>query len=256
MLPDRLKERVEKATVTVSTTRQPQAGRGVLVPGGFILTAAHCVTWSCEDDIKGGLQCHFLFGLSNDDLKPFIVEIEAFDGTKLYVVPYAVEPVNDISVLGRLDGQRFYEAWERYEDWHESIKPVPLYIREYKVDQEFDVFILTHEGKWLDGRACYTGASDHSRFSLELTENIKGGTSGSPIVNEYGKLVGIVSSSLESGVETEKKILCPAVRASHALPVWIVEKIRGIGERRRIREANEAHQNYLRARRGKRNSQG
>ena len=38
--------------VMLATVRLPTMGRqGVLVPGGFILTAAHCINW----DLKGGM---------------------------------------------------------------------------------------------------------------------------------------------------------------------------------------------------------
>jgi secreted trypsin-like serine protease len=51
------KARTEKATVRilrVNTVLEPLA-RGVLVPGGYILTAAHCINWDGESAMAQGL---------------------------------------------------------------------------------------------------------------------------------------------------------------------------------------------------------
>src|SRR5579862_4192191 len=78
--------RVEAATV-----RLPEKGGcGVLVPGGFILTATHCIEWSGTG------------GMVLGDVYP--TSIETASGAKFRVDVAACEPVADIAVLGELDG--------------------------------------------------------------------------------------------------------------------------------------------------------
>ena len=57
---------------------------------------------------------------------------------------------------------------------------------------------------------------------VETEEKIEGGTSGSPIVNDKGELVGIVSSSPEGNLQKYSG-LAPLPRV--ALPVWIYKII-------------------------------
>ena len=83
------KKIVELATVTILK----EGGRGVLVGNGFILTAAHCISFNIEG------------GMASGDF--YIEDIEGADGQKFKVRPLAVEPVADIAVLGALDDQSF-----------------------------------------------------------------------------------------------------------------------------------------------------
>jgi hypothetical protein len=104
----RIKERIAGATVRLSNS----GGRGVLVPGGFILTAAHCVTW----DHEGGMV-----------LGDWYVErVETATGVTMLAQVYAVEPVADIAVLGGPDGQELFDDAEAFETFTEATRPVPL----------------------------------------------------------------------------------------------------------------------------------
>src|SRR4051812_29212571 len=86
---------VEQAVVELS----PRGGRGVLVAGGFVLTAAHCVRAVYTGDMALGDDYHECVKLA--------------DGQKLKLRVEAVEPVADIAALGApgpeslADRQRF-----------------------------------------------------------------------------------------------------------------------------------------------------
>src|SRR4029077_9238341 len=97
-----IKARTEKATVRFmrQNRRQPVA-QGVLVPGGFILTAAHGINWSGTGAMALG--------------DHYIETIQASDGFTSKVGPFAVEPVMDIAALAALDGLTFFSECEAFK---------------------------------------------------------------------------------------------------------------------------------------------
>lgn len=200
--PSRGSKIVEAATVSLTK----KGGRGVLVGGGLILTAAHCVEYRTEGAMALG--DHFL--------EPFT----SAGGEKLIVCPVIVEPVSDIAVLGPLDGQTFYEDCERFEEFSEHTKPVPLCLDEFELLSPFPVYIYGCDG-WTRSTAQLC-RRDANLIAFEFGTQFKPGTSGSPVTNESGQLVGIVS---HDGA---------APRPHLALPVWICQRILG-----KVAEKNE-----------------
>src|SRR5262249_7907109 len=99
------KRRAEQATVSLPK----RGGRGVLVPGGYILPAAHCVDWNHEGGMALG--------------DHFIEEVKTRGGATLKARPCAVEPVADIAALQALDYQTFYHDAEAFEEWCDTTKP-------------------------------------------------------------------------------------------------------------------------------------
>ncbi len=83
-------KRVIDATVRVDG----MLGQGVLVHGGFILTAAHCINWK----VDGGL------ALGDH----YVEVVSAKSGKHLSVGVVTADPVSDIAVLGSLDDQEFF----------------------------------------------------------------------------------------------------------------------------------------------------
>jgi len=197
---------VEKATV-VLLRKGRRRGQGVLVNGNLIVTAAHCVTFS----IKGGMALRDYY----------IEEIKTKDGAVLKVRPIAIEPLSDIAVLGGLDDQEFPEEVVAFEDFCEHTKGVPLFKGTWMFEESFKVYVYTHEGNWLEGKATNWGARDESSFWLETDEPIKGGTSGSPIINEEGELVGVVCNAPENVSPSHGS----APRPHLTLPTWICRQI-------------------------------
>ena len=104
MLPEQLQSSIARACVTV-VKHDGGRGRGVLVPGNIILTAAHCVAYTTEGALGLGDVC--------------IVEVETRQGP-LHTQLLAVEPVGDIAVLGALDGQ---DSVDERRPWTNSVPP-------------------------------------------------------------------------------------------------------------------------------------
>jgi hypothetical protein len=189
-----------RATVTVTKKH----GRGVLVNGNLILTAAHCITYSGEGQMALG--------------DWYIEDIKA-GKEKLKVAPVVVEPVTDIAVLGALDNQAFFKEVEEFEAFCEKTQAVPLRTEPYEARQPFGVYILNRNGKWTKGNATFWD-ENAACACIEPEEKIKPGASGGPILNEAGELVGIVSWSGEAG---SLEGLAPF--PFRALPVWIRDRI-------------------------------
>ena len=198
---------VAKATVTLLG----KGGQGVLVSSNLILTAAHCINFS----FKGGM-------VLGDHR--FFEKIKTGEG-ELIVAPLAVEPVSDLACLGSLDEQIAAKEAEDFEKFCEQTSPVPLCRRNYEIRKDFRVHIYTHKGTWVTGSAMQS-CEDAKALYVEADEQIEGGTSGGPIINDSGELVGIVS---HFSLATEGQHQCWGLtpRPHLALPVWVCRRIFG-----------------------------
>ena len=98
---------------------------------------------------------------------------------------------------------------------------------------DFVVYVHTHKQTWIRGvaRRC---AENAPTLSVTFDELIEHGTSGGPVINEVGELVGIISSVL---VEASFLPVCTGMipRPHLTLPVWILRTITGLEERWRNR---------------------
>lgn len=194
---------VAKATITLLR----RGGQGVLVNSNLIITAAHCIDFKCEGEMALG--------------NYFIEEIKTNQG-ELKVTPLAVEPVSDLAILGSLDIQEFAKEAEDFEKFCDNTKAIQLCRSDFELFRKFRVHIYTHKGTWITGSAMQC-TKDAEKLSIEPDEQIEPGTSGSPIINDSGKLVGIVSNT---NMDADKSVgLAP--RPHLALPVWVCQRIFG-----------------------------
>jgi hypothetical protein len=195
-----------KEIVVAATVRTESGGQGVLVPGPFILTAAHCITYT----ISGGM-------VLGDHI---IEKVTSRDGTVLKVGPLAVEPVSDIAVLGSLDNQTFYKEAQAFEAFCAATPPVPVAMDVFEVAVPTPAFVLSHKGHWINAAAT-AYRPELASLCMEADEQIEGGTSGGPVVTAAGRLLGVVSHSSETGGACDGLI----PRASMALPAWVIKGI-------------------------------
>ena len=196
---------IDDAIVRIS--HRDDDGRGVLVVGGVILTAAHCIRWTNDSSMIVG--------------DTPIEVIKTRRGDCIRVTPLAVEPVSDIAVLGCLDGQSFPEEAKAFDDYCRATTPIPLAKGGMRLGKPVRIRVLNANDRWTNGKAQSFGA-DSPFVWIETEVEIEGGASGGPIVNNRGELVAIVSnfSIPQSGMDFTGR--CP--RPLKALPQWIVEK--------------------------------
>ena len=194
------------------------------MPGGYILTAAHCIRWE---------------GTGSMALGDWYVEtIRTSDGARHMVSPCAVEPVMDIAVLGAVDSQEMSEECDAFEKFCEATEPVPVSTNDFPqcdLSEPQDawpvvpVHVLTHRGTWITGGARRIGAP-HGNVWVTFDAQIEGGTSGGPVIDDDGRLVGVISNvsdgfshvsnaNLKAGCEGRMP------RPHLALPVWVWKRI-------------------------------
>ena len=201
-LPEKIQKLVRDATFKIHL-KSGASGQCVLVDNSFIITAAHCVEWKFPwialrpehhlSDIK----------TPHDDFK---------------AMTFAVEPVSDIAVLGSPLPQIHYFENEDFDRICEPIIPLQL-MQKIPADlEEFPVWIWTHHNTWVKGVARYSQRAIFgcAIFSYTTDFPIEAGTSGGPIVNREGELVGVVSNGTTD---------CAAGFLPLALPAWILKEI-------------------------------
>jgi hypothetical protein len=230
----RIQDAVAKATVTLPA----KGGRGVLISGGFILTAAHCIDFRCDGSMA----------LGGDPP----VKVQTYRGN-FNVATYAIEPCSDVAVLGRLDDQEYSEDCDAFETFVENTKPVTTSRQDFKRESnrrqksavenpapsripppdferphKFPVYIYGSKNEWITGTAIQQPASPRWT-GIETAKKIESGFSGGPIINQAGELVGIVSWSCEQP-QPDGRFYSSFPRPHLALPVWVYRTVFGESE--------------------------
>jgi S1-C subfamily serine protease len=204
------KAHVANATVQL----QGLGGCGVLVTGGFILTATHCIRWNGSGGMTRGNHYSEIVSTKN--------------GYRFRVGISAADPVSDMAALSALNEWAYSEDYDAFKSWRESTCPVTVRNQTLRVGDSLPVHILTHNRSWIDGRVCRYGYHGHPQSGsifMETNAQIDGGTSGSPVVDSDGNLIGVFSqfgSSREKGGPGLGKFPI----AKLALPRWIWASIR------------------------------
>ena len=153
--------------------------------------------------------------------KPYFEPIEARGREIMVAFTLVVEPVRDIAVLSSPIHDEFEKEQMAFEEFCDDTNPVPLCRSNFEFRDTFPVHINTHKGTWLTGIP--TSFGDAS-LSVVADEQIESGTSGGPIINDSGELVGIVSNFTKTG-EGLPKSQGSAPYPALALPVWISRRI-------------------------------
>jgi S1-C subfamily serine protease len=210
---DSIQSRIARATVTVVKDEASDSkGRGFLVHGGYVLTAAHCVPWSGEGEMALGDR--------------FLVTIIAADGSRLKGQVLAVEPVSDIAVIASPDGQDLPTEADAFSKFVDSTEALILCKDEFLFGEGFPIRIFTHEEQWISGKASQWRENAPTLF-LETTPTVSGGTSGSAVVNDRGEVVGVVSTASDSDDGSNDNAndgTC--ARPCQSLSVWLWQAIK------------------------------
>ena len=181
-------------------------GMGFITDFGEIITAAHCLP-RLPDPADLGFD-------------PIAVTVRTLDGKfeTTWLVQYA-DVVGDVALLTqqtvfskRLSDRKREEA----ERLIESGYGLPIRRRNPEFDAQENVWLYTVDRRWIQARLHTLGLLPH--HEMEAPEEVKSGTSGSPVLSASGEVIGIITSSNEMPTP----IGCKATMACLAttLPVW------------------------------------
>lgn len=179
MLTDEQRKTIEQATVTIFT-KEHGTGKGFVVPGGLIITAAHCVDYD-------------LNLMPGDDLQ---MTFEGYNGTRFSGVLEFYEPVSDVAVFAAIDAQRNPKLARQFEQFVESI--TPLVVVDLPAESKFPVYVFSHERKWITGEGFVYFGNTPSVMFTRTESPVPCGTSGSPILNSRGEAISLVSVFADS----------------------------------------------------------
>ncbi|MGO9113231.1 MAG: trypsin-like peptidase domain-containing protein [Thermoguttaceae bacterium] len=233
--PARAREVLKKCAIAIgnpdsySFPVDAEWGRGFVVCGGLILTAAHSVSWSAEGEMAEGGKKYFATCLAYDSCERIFGEV------------VAVEPAADIAVLRSTEPLVHPGNKEKLERLSNSVGGG---LKVNEVEREplewFDIHIFSHEGDWIDGKATQCTGDASTIYALTKAP-IPRGTSGSPILDDAGLVCAVVSNSSERGIRNpiaSRSFRLPLgysddnstdgvhPRPCQALPVWVWNIVR------------------------------
>lgn len=191
-------------------------GSGFLVQGrctGFIVTAAHCLPRLPDPLMAGDDEVYVKVKSRVNDAADWVLTTDVF-----------IDPCSDVAVLSEVDNQRpdLGAEWEKYCDLVEQAKPLPISLDIPDHGYECRAYLPQVDGTWSTGTAYFAGL-EYRQVAITLdgdSARIQGGTSGSPLLNANGEVIGVVK--IGSTTHPDGQASCPA----EALPGWILRLCR------------------------------
>jgi hypothetical protein len=210
--------------IAKSAVVQVGGGRGFIVSAGesrYVVTAAHCLPFE-------RLATPHLANSVSQLTFPKIMGALGAKKRTIWGELCAVNLCDDFAVFSEPDDQELSDQCELYRAFTGQAMTVgqspPPPRREWSLDNpplpgienETPAWVLSLDGKWHRCMVQNTG-----RFLLATQGGglIKSGMSGSPIVNDDGAAIGVVSTSDASGRESTNPSLMDC------LPQWLLRKL-------------------------------
>jgi hypothetical protein len=193
--------------------KDDQWGMGVYTTAERIVTAAHCLP-ALPDPKMNGFH-------DQDRIEPTWVTVRSFHSPNITaeVVVVSVDPCADMAVLDCYDYQEGYDK-RPWKALLEKLEPVPLSLDIPEDQLHCRFHLLTHQKKWLTGK-CELREPWSINTELQLRnpkDRVPVGTSGSPVFNDAGQVIGIVNKA------EKKHALATMAFLATALPKWILLK--------------------------------
>ena len=216
-----MKSTARKTIVTVRHEGEG-TGMGVLIDGNRIVTAAHCLPPLPERHMTPFLCDHYP------------VQVKQF-GTHTWArcVLLSVDFCSDIAVLSdsTVDGVDLFD--QQFELMTDHMESAPINLLAKDKGKKQPVYVFTHEGIWL--KADLDLSQPWLRYhpfqrimgaTVFFNGEIKSGTSGSPVFDRHGAVIGVISqSSVAHGPQGKEKQRTILTILTGALPRWIVSDI-------------------------------
>jgi len=217
------KTSVVKSLIRVHFTKR-NTGMGFVVEDGsgtrYVITAAHCVRHHCR---------YLARGAGNTDLLVGVSSFCSSAAPLLMACAVSWEPCADIAVLGleTLSGA-ISPDWQALNEFLEAHTPAPVRLDVGSIGRKrFRVRVCQHTGEWIsgiaDGAWVYGKTPSIIGVRVPKSQPILGGTSGSPVFDDAGRVIGVISTTPElDGKPTGEALLsCLA----GALPGWMLDNL-------------------------------
>lgn len=206
---------VRAAIVTVEPIDGDGArGQGVLVTGGLVLTAAHCV--KLESVVGAALGDRVM------------VWVTPPAGERFRMAALCLEPFADVAVLGPADDQDMPNDAEAFARFADATTPLQLHAGGLPEGGVVLASVYAHTGETIPAKARRMIRGDRTVW-VETDQPIRGGTSGGPITTDDGELVAVVSiADCGTGISDGNDVtgtVGPQPYPARALPVWVVERV-------------------------------
>jgi S1-C subfamily serine protease len=202
-------EQIEAATVEVLTS--DSEGCGVYIGGAMIATAAHCLQWQIGSD---GLIAH-----------ASAVRIVSSLGFEFKAIPIFADIVADIAILGPVGESEpaVFQDRAAFTEFGRAIDPIPMLTDVPGDGPPITVRVRTNAGSWMRGVAL-AGDDRRNWMQVRLWADIPSGSSGGPIVDCDGRLVGVVSDCCTPRVYEHVHTARVGVIA-RCLPPWVLGRV-------------------------------
>jgi hypothetical protein len=204
-------ESAKRAVIRVGT-----GGRGFIASTGdkrYVVTAARCVPHSrfprphLANSAPELIFCNLIGPLASKQ-------------RTIWAELCAVSLCDDLAVFNAPDGQDFYDQYAQYEEFTEQaaipigLSPDALPPHQWKDHPGTSGYMLSLDGEW---QRCTV--HNGGRFlQIETDRGFQSGMSGSPIINDSGAAIGIVSTSGAGGDNN----IAPSL--SDCLPPWLLRE--------------------------------
>lgn len=185
------------ASVVRTNWPEEKSGQGVIVAGGFVITAAHCVPTD-----------HWTDGL-------FDGEALSATNSRLQTVnlrPLFVDRCHDLAVLNLFD--------DSPQDWLTDIPTLPLLWHHARSSKKG--FLITHDHGLVNADfdiPRYFFSPPNMQFKAHSA--INGGSSGGPCLTSKGELLAVISNT-----EAPNNLIGYGAVVAPSLPRWIAAAIR------------------------------
>jgi hypothetical protein len=188
------------------------SGRGFVVKGEWnplVITAAHCLPKLPKPTTDPGAERTYPSLLGKLGKKPTVWTECLF-----------ANPIDDIAVLGPVDDQVFFDGQpEAYEELVSKMPPFQI----ADAPPSGSAWLYSLDGHWFPAKIKRLAHQTEFRF-YESTQAILDGMSGSPIRNQNGQAIGLVSFSTGELKEAHHEGF--AGMLTRTLPVWLVRQMK------------------------------
>ena len=196
----------------------PRLGaQGVLIPGGFVLTAAHCLV-----DEKNRTPYPHNKAFKRNSLA---FTAKSPQGIEFPMVPLFMDLISDVAILEHSKQLEHYKGNKSDYDLFPNFAVAEVEsIHEFLVDLPIDLdirwrkaWVHIHQKGWHLIRV-KEGLVHDNHLIIESEVPIGPDSAGSPIVTKWGKLLGVVSGELTQ--KKNKKHRGSFAHAFAVLPTW------------------------------------